>query len=58
MGAPGVFRGQRKSVSLELELQMVVGYYVGVENLGPLEDQPVLLTTDHHCDPHRANLNN
>lgn len=44
MVVPGAFRGQKKSVSLQLELQTVLRYLVGVENLGPLEDQLVLLT--------------
>ena len=46
MYIPGAYRGQKVSDLLILELQMVVSHNVGAGNLGPLQEQQVLLTAE------------
>lgn len=43
----GVYRNQKGAFdSLEFELQMVVSLHVAARNTGPLQEQPVPLTTE------------
>lgn len=57
MCMPGAFRGKEGGGTLETELKMVVSYHLcGCQelNLGLLEEQPVLRSSEPRLQPQRA----